>query len=125
MYLFTILPWAFILQRVFSIFSFHLFISFFITGLMKYCFLCILGSRKTRQQINQIIHLFNSTYTRLATESIRHTMVCEESFNCFFSSSQKLFIFKAKGNIFCCNQTTCNEFQTNKYFKFQISIPKL
>ncbi|XP_066923620.1 ankyrin repeat domain-containing protein 27-like [Clytia hemisphaerica] len=43
--------------------------------------------RKTRQQINELIHLFNSTYTRLANESIRHTM---DATNTVFSKAMQL-----------------------------------
>ena len=39
--------------------------------------LAFLGSKRSRRKIDDVIDLFNSTYQRLETESVRHAMVCK------------------------------------------------
>ena len=44
------------------------------------------GSKRSKKQLDDVLMLFNRTYTRLSSESIRHTMVSLLSYPCQISS---------------------------------------
>ena len=48
-----------------------------------------IGSKRSRKKIDEVVDLFNTTYRRLETESIRHAMVGD--FKILFSFSKERF----------------------------------
>lgn len=75
---YKLLPNEFVWPQELASFVFYLLITFF--NQILFTKFSLLGTKRSQRHINEIISLFNSTYTRLASESVRHTMV----FYCLF-----------------------------------------